>query len=232
MFQIECDSGTDIRQHSFYRTEEILLLAARQFKVVSCSNMGNGLHIIHLKETEPLFPLIELVPEAAKKVPEIHSITCLLTQEPTNSFTEMGGKEQVTKNQQTTSSNSQKQLGCGGHACTTCDGSSFSTRNQITKVYLKKMIQIEEINFLIELCPQITYLNVGFLNNINTELVVRFVLMKVNIEHNHQLRLLCVHIRAIDNEMIEKLHKMIYFEQLLANYTIKRISDDMYLQWK
>ncbi|CAF1310774.1 unnamed protein product [Rotaria sordida] len=92
------------------------------------------------------------------------------------------------------------------------------------------MIQIEEINFLIELCPQMAYLNEDFLNNINTELVVRFVLMKINIEHNHQLRLLCVHVRAIDDEMIEKLHKMIYFEQLLTNYTIKRISDDMYLQ--
>jgi hypothetical protein len=66
MFNIECNSGKDIRRHSFYRKEdEILLLAARQFKVMSCLDSGNGLYIIQLKEIEPRFPLIEPVPEVS-----------------------------------------------------------------------------------------------------------------------------------------------------------------------
>ena len=62
MFTIECHSGRDIRQHSFFSTEEeILLLAARQFKVVGSFDSGSGLHIIQLKEMEPPFPLLEPV---------------------------------------------------------------------------------------------------------------------------------------------------------------------------
>ena len=60
MFIIECDSGKDIHNHSFFPMEnEILLPAARQFKVKSCLDSGNGLYIIGLKETDPPFPLIE-----------------------------------------------------------------------------------------------------------------------------------------------------------------------------
>ena len=66
MFIIDCDSGKDIRNHSFFSTEnEILLPAARQFKVKSCLDSGNGLYIIELKETDPPYPLIEPIGPAA-----------------------------------------------------------------------------------------------------------------------------------------------------------------------
>jgi hypothetical protein len=59
MFSIDCDSGKDIRQHSYYpKEDEILLLAATQFKVIGCLDQGNGLHTIQLKETQPPFPLL------------------------------------------------------------------------------------------------------------------------------------------------------------------------------
>ena len=62
MFNIECHSGKDIRRHSFFSTEEeVLLLAARQFRVVGSLDSGNGLHIIQLKEIDPPFPLLEPV---------------------------------------------------------------------------------------------------------------------------------------------------------------------------
>jgi hypothetical protein len=66
LFAIECYSGKDIQQHSYFDTEkEVLLPAARQFKVKGCLDQGNGLHIIQLQETEPPFPLIELVPKVS-----------------------------------------------------------------------------------------------------------------------------------------------------------------------
>ncbi|CAF1618581.1 unnamed protein product [Rotaria sp. Silwood1] len=59
LFNIDCDSGKDIQQHSFFPTEdEILLVAARKFKVVSCLDSGNDLHIIQLKEIESDYPLL------------------------------------------------------------------------------------------------------------------------------------------------------------------------------
>jgi hypothetical protein len=60
-FTIECDSGKDIHQHSMFSIEdEILLVAARQFKVVSNLDTENGLRIIQLEEIEPPFPFLAL----------------------------------------------------------------------------------------------------------------------------------------------------------------------------
>ncbi|CAF3917858.1 unnamed protein product [Rotaria sp. Silwood1] len=63
LFQIDCHTGKNIKKHSFMPQEdEILLLPARQFEVKSCLDSGNGLHIIQIKEIDPLHPLLESVP--------------------------------------------------------------------------------------------------------------------------------------------------------------------------
>jgi hypothetical protein len=53
LFTIDCGSGKDIREHSLFPTEdEVLLIAATKFQVVSCLDSGNNLFIIQLKEIE------------------------------------------------------------------------------------------------------------------------------------------------------------------------------------
>jgi hypothetical protein len=62
IFNIQCESARDIRQHSYYSSEnEVLLLAATQFKVISSLDQGD-LHIVQLKETRPPFPILQPVP--------------------------------------------------------------------------------------------------------------------------------------------------------------------------
>ncbi|CAM4875785.1 unnamed protein product [Rotaria socialis] len=62
MFTLHCKSARDISKYSFYPVEdELLLMAATQFKVVSSLDQGN-LHIIQLEETTPPFPLLQPVP--------------------------------------------------------------------------------------------------------------------------------------------------------------------------
>jgi hypothetical protein len=62
LFQIDCYTGKDIKNHSFVQSEEeILLLPARQFIVKSCYDSGNGLSIVQLTEKESSYPLIEPV---------------------------------------------------------------------------------------------------------------------------------------------------------------------------
>ncbi|CAF3992064.1 unnamed protein product [Adineta steineri] len=62
MFTIECDSGKDISRHSYFQSEEeVLLLAARQFLVVGCLQPAPGLHMIQLKETKPAITLLQPV---------------------------------------------------------------------------------------------------------------------------------------------------------------------------
>jgi hypothetical protein len=59
LFNITCNSGKDIRQHSIFPVEdEVLLAAARKFEVVSCLDSGNDLFIIQIKEIEADSPLL------------------------------------------------------------------------------------------------------------------------------------------------------------------------------
>ena len=63
MFSIDCFNGKKIRQHSSIESEdEILLLPGSQFVVKSCfqpSKKDPDLFIIHLKQVEPPFVLLE-----------------------------------------------------------------------------------------------------------------------------------------------------------------------------
>ena len=62
IFNIESDSGKNISKHSMIPTEdEVLLLAARQFQVISILHPAKDLHIIQVREIEPPFPLLEPV---------------------------------------------------------------------------------------------------------------------------------------------------------------------------
>jgi hypothetical protein len=58
LFIIDSQSGKSIREHSFYTTEEdILLPPACQFQTTGSFDAGNGLYIIHLKEISPKYQL-------------------------------------------------------------------------------------------------------------------------------------------------------------------------------
>ncbi len=60
LFAIECQSGKDIRQHSYFKREnEVLLPAAWEFQIESVVPLADGLSIIQLKEVEPKYPLLE-----------------------------------------------------------------------------------------------------------------------------------------------------------------------------
>ena len=59
MFSIETNSGRLIHEHSYFETEEEILLApGRYLQVVDQSSPASGLHIVHLREITPPFPLL------------------------------------------------------------------------------------------------------------------------------------------------------------------------------
>lgn len=60
LFNIECIHGKAIRAHSFYEKEsEILLLPGTYFRVVGKWKPSKDLHIVHLRETDPLHVYLE-----------------------------------------------------------------------------------------------------------------------------------------------------------------------------
>jgi hypothetical protein len=67
-FAIDCKTGKDIRKHSFYPTDdEILLLPATEFKVVSSVNHGDGLAMVQLQETASYSSLQQMALGSGRK---------------------------------------------------------------------------------------------------------------------------------------------------------------------
>jgi hypothetical protein len=61
LFSIECQNGKSAMAHSYFKEKEkeIILMPGSYFEVVGQMHSGNDLHIIHLKEIQPPFPLIK-----------------------------------------------------------------------------------------------------------------------------------------------------------------------------
>lgn len=73
MFVIECQSGKNISQHTYFQSEEeVLIPPATRFVVTSCEHHSNGLHVIYLKEIPPPFTLLE--PVLHEGSPETHRL--------------------------------------------------------------------------------------------------------------------------------------------------------------
>ncbi|CAF3419829.1 unnamed protein product, partial [Rotaria sp. Silwood2] len=108
----------------------------------------------------------------------------------------------------------------------------LSTKNRITKLCLERISLIEEVYFLIEIFPHINHLQINLIHSMDIELFVRLVLMQIMIKSNHPLRLLCFCVAAADDEMVQKLEKMINIENLLVDFIVKRVMNEIYLQWK
>jgi hypothetical protein len=106
------------------------------------------------------------------------------------------------------------------------------SKNQITKLYLEKMNEIEEIYLLMLAFSHINYLQIKCVNYMETELLVKFILTLMKNEPYHLLRLLCLSIPTADDKMVRKLEAIIIVEYLLSNLTIKRVVDNIYMYWK
>ncbi|UJR18188.1 hypothetical protein I4U23_005089 [Adineta vaga] len=83
IFELKCYSGKDVREYSRFKGEnEVLLIAATQFKIVSNVNKGDGLTVIQLEETEPEYPLIEKSLVSKPNKPHKTTVHPVKTQEP------------------------------------------------------------------------------------------------------------------------------------------------------
>jgi len=102
-----------------------------------------------------------------------------------------------------------------------------SKMNKITKMNIISEIEFNQVDILMNLCPQMEYLHVKCRNYIELEYIIRLILMK----RKSNLYLLCFWISEADDQMVKKLQTMIYLEKLLVNYRIQRLHNRIYLQW-
>ncbi|CAF1484696.1 unnamed protein product [Adineta ricciae] len=76
IFQIECFSGKMIRDHSYYKTEnEIILSPGCFFRVVERCKIGKDLYMIQLREEESPYETVPPLPDLFKKVNESTTVS-------------------------------------------------------------------------------------------------------------------------------------------------------------
>jgi hypothetical protein len=109
---------------------------------------------------------------------------------------------------------------------------SMEGRSKITEVYLEEINDVQELDFLFIICPYIGYFKVGYINIMDVQSFLRTIFKKINHYDNHQLRSLCFHVQTPDDRIVEDIKEMIKCEKLLHYFTVKRILDTVYLQWK
>jgi len=95
---------------------------------------------------------------------------------------------------------------------------SIKCTNKITKLYLEKIINLEEFSYFLILLPYMIYLKVDYINHMDIYSVLRNIVENINYDCNNYRRLLCFHVPTADDEMIKKLDKMINDEKLSFDY--------------
>jgi hypothetical protein len=104
-----------------------------------------------------------------------------------------------------------------------------STIDHLIKVNLGRINELRDVEFLIDLCPNMDYFEVDCSDEIDMKLLVRSILTKTT-RSISQLRTVCLNGQKSSDEMIKELEDMIHHEQLLQNYTITCIEKKIHIQ--
>ncbi|CAF1046882.1 unnamed protein product [Adineta steineri] len=106
-----------------------------------------------------------------------------------------------------------------------------TTHIKITKLRVRQINKIEEINFFLAFCPLIKQLEINKLPMINVEFFLRPLLIQIRNKSKFQnLRLICIQLPTADDKMILKLKQMIQDENLLVDFKIKRNEEKIFVE--
>ena len=111
---------------------------------------------------------------------------------------------------------------------------SWTQNNKITKLKLKSFsaeTDLQKVQFFIDHCPRMEYLELKCENNFNMEMIIRSVLMK-NINKFLYFNSFCLWVLLANNNMIKQLEEIINLEKFIDDYKITCTSEKIYLKWK
>jgi len=109
--------------------------------------------------------------------------------------------------------------------------------NKIAKVKLHQMDEIEQILLLMDLCPRMEHLEMCCRTENDLKNIVTYLLTN-SIRYMHYLRCLCICVPDANENMVESLNIIIdskrpfYVERSVINYTIYRIQNKIFFDWK
>ncbi|CAF3374801.1 unnamed protein product [Rotaria socialis] len=103
--------------------------------------------------------------------------------------------------------------------------------NRITKLYLSTVFLVEEIYFFMEIFQCINQLKVKLMKSVDMESFVRDILLHLMMKPKSSLQFLCFCLAMADDLMVQKIKNMIDNENLLFDFNIKRVMNEIHLQW-
>lgn len=103
--------------------------------------------------------------------------------------------------------------------------------NKIRKVCLEKLMKLKTINFLIDLCPLMDYLEIINITYVDLQSLLQLIVRKHGMNIRHPF-ILCLKNYQIENEIIKKLQRTINEEKQNDNYTITCAYENIYLECK
>ncbi len=109
---------------------------------------------------------------------------------------------------------------------------SINKTSKITKVYLEEIGDVRQLKYVFMLCPYIEYFKVERIYVIDIKSFLGIFFKEISEYHIYYLHSLCFHVQTSDDQIVENIEKMIKYEKILVHFTIKRILDTVYLQWK
>lgn len=107
----------------------------------------------------------------------------------------------------------------------------LATTNRITKLYLNTVFLAEEINFFMKIFQYTNQLKVKLMQSVDMESFVRDILLHLMMKPISRLRVLCFCLEMADDLMVQKIKNMIENENLLFDFNIKRVMNEIHLRW-
>jgi len=108
---------------------------------------------------------------------------------------------------------------------------SMHLRSKITKVYFEEIGDIRVLDFFLTLCPYVRYVKIGRINTMNVQLFLHDIFETIHYNYYHHFRSLCFPVQTPDDRIVEIIEELIKYEKLY-HFTIKRVLNTVYLQWK
>lgn len=103
---------------------------------------------------------------------------------------------------------------------------------KISKVCLQQLNTINDIDFLMALCPAMTCFQIGRIKNMTIGFTLHFILKKIHDDTHRSLRSLCLYHPTADDQLVKDLENVIVNENLLNSYSIEHVLNVIRLQWK
>ena len=107
----------------------------------------------------------------------------------------------------------------------------LSTMNKVTKVKLEQVANKQHIQFLINLCPRIQYLEIGCLTNTDLRMLVKSI-MSNQMARIPNLCSVCFNVSNANESMIPNLKRAIDYDTIIESYTVQRIADKIFIKWQ